>query len=182
MDQASIAGSQLTGATDQADNHLRKKLLLVTPCLAPMPMAVSFVVKNFLSQFAPDEFVVAAERWPENPANQTTTESGHSVEFVTQRWTWPKRGQRYFHWAKWFTLGGVKRRLCEMIRRHDCGGILCIFPDEQLIYAAYSAAKITGVPFFTHSTTSIARIAKVGPDALPIICSRASLLFPKLSL
>jgi hypothetical protein len=87
-------------------SRLSKKLLLVAPNIAPVPLAVSFVVKNFLSEFSPDEFVVATERWPENPADQTATESGHQVEFVSQRWTWPKRGQRFVHWAKWFTLGG----------------------------------------------------------------------------
>jgi glycosyltransferase involved in cell wall biosynthesis len=131
-------------------SRLKKKLLLVTPCISPVPYAVSFVVKNFLGEFAPDEFVVAAERWPENPATQTETESGHPVEFISQRWTWPKRGQRYVHWAKWLTLGGVKRRLLDMIRRHDCGGILCMFPNEQLLYASYRASVKTGLPLFPH--------------------------------
>lgn len=144
----------LHNATNQesfgSGNRFEKKLLLVTPCISPVPLAMSFVVKNFLSAFAPDEFVIAAERWPENPATQTETESGHPVEFISQRWTWPKRGQRYVHWMKWLAVGGVKRRLLEMIRRHDCGGILCMFPNEQLLYASYCAAVKTGLPFFSH--------------------------------
>lgn len=131
-------------------SRLKKKLLLVTPCISPVPYAVSFVVKNFLGEFAPDEFVVATERWPENPAKQTETESGHAVEFVSQRWTWPKRGQRYVHWAKWLTLGSVRRSLVDMIRRHACGGILCVFPNEQLLYASSRAAAKTGLPLWPH--------------------------------
>lgn len=137
-------------ASTTSGDRLAKKLLLVAPNIAPVPLAVSFVVKNFLDEFAPDEFVVATERWPENPADQTQTESGQQVEFVSRRWTWPKRGQRFLHWAKWLTLGGVTRRLVSMIRRHQCGGILCIFPNEQLLYASYHAAVKTGLPFFTH--------------------------------
>lgn len=150
MDHAETSPQPVTSVASNSGTRLRRKMLLVTPCIPPVPFAVSFVVKNFLGEFAPNEFVVATERWQENPADQTETESGHAVEFVSQRWTWPKRGQRYVHWAKWFTLGSVKRRLVEMIRRHDCGGILCMFPSEQLIYASYGAALKTGVPYFPH--------------------------------
>jgi glycosyltransferase involved in cell wall biosynthesis len=37
-----------------------------------------------------------------------------------------------------------------MIQRHNCGGILCIFPDEQMLYASRRAAIQTGLPYFTH--------------------------------
>lgn len=130
--------------------RLKKKLLLVTPCISPVPFATSFIVKNFLREFAAEEFVVAAEQWPENAAEQTTMESGQPLEYISHRWTWPKRGQRFLHWAKWFTVGGVTKRLMELIRRHDCGGIFCLFPNEQLLYSSYRAAVKTGLPFFTH--------------------------------
>lgn len=131
-------------------NKLKKKLLLVTPCISPVPYATSFIVKNFLREFAPEEFAVAAEQWPENSSEQTQLESGQPVEFVSQRWTWPKRGQRFLHWTKWFTLGGVTKRLLRLIRQHDCGGIFCLFPNEQLLYSSYRASVKTGLPLFTH--------------------------------
>ncbi len=131
-------------------SRLRKKLLLVSPCVAPVPVATSFIVKNFLHEFAADEFVVATERWPENPTNQSTTDSGQPVEFVSQRWTWPRRGQRYLHWTKWFTVNSVKKRLVHLVQKYNCGGIFCLFPNEQMLLASYWAANKTGLPYFTH--------------------------------
>lgn len=137
-------------AINESGSRLQKKLLLVSPCLSPVPLATSFIVKNFLHEFAPDEFVVAAERWSENKSSQTKTESGQTVEFISQRWTWPKRGQRFLHWAKWFTVGSVKKRLVQLIQKYDCGGIFCLFPNEQLLVASYWASLKTGLPLFTH--------------------------------
>lgn len=137
-------------ALNASENRLRKKLLLVAPCVSPVPLATSFIVKNFLHEFAADEFVIAAERWPQNPADQKTLESGQPIEFVSQRWTWPRRGQRYVHWAKWLTVGAVKKRLIQLVREHDCGGIFCLFPTEQFLLASYGAALKTGLPYFTH--------------------------------
>lgn len=131
-------------------SRLRKKLLLVSPCVAPVPVATSFIVKNFLHEFAADEFIVATERWPENPTNQSATDSGQPVEFVSQRWTWPRRGQRYLHWAKWFTVNSVKKRLVHLVQKYNCGGIFCLFPNEQMLLASYWAANKTGLPYFTH--------------------------------
>lgn len=161
---------------------LRKKMLFVTPCISPVPIATSFIVKNFLREFAPEELVVATERWPENPADQKLTESGQTVEFVSKRWTWPKRGQRFVHWTKWFTVGSVAKRLVKLIRHYNCGGIYCMFPNEQLIYASYRAACKTGLPYFTHFHNVYREnrhgIAKRTADYIqPRVFARSSIVF-----
>jgi glycosyltransferase involved in cell wall biosynthesis len=120
----------------------------------PVPVAVAFVVKGLLSQIDTDEVVVAAERWPANPPDQTHDPNGHRVWFVGRAWTWPPRGLRYVHWMKWFLAPLMARRLIKLARSHNCRAIFAHFPDELCLYAALIAArrlKLAFFPFF-HNT------------------------------
>ena len=128
--------------------RLHERILMMTTVVAPAPTAGAFVVKGLLSQIDADEVLVAAERWPANPLDQTHEPNGHRVHFVGKSWTWPKRGQRYVHWMKWFLVPRMAYRLIKLAKSQQCGAILGIFPDEQCLCAAYLASRTLGLRFF----------------------------------
>lgn len=116
----------------------------------PMPLADAFVLKGLLSQFSADEALVAAERWPANTADQTHLPSGHRVHFISSRWTWPKRGQRFIRWLKWLLIPRTVFRLTKLARKEGCNAILASFPDEQLLFASYLVARRLGLRLFPY--------------------------------
>jgi len=123
------------------------KLLTVATSIPPMPHAVAFVVENLSRQFTADELIIAGEKRSGNtessrPANVP------QVVFVSKEMSWPKRGQKYFRWIRWFQTPAITRRLRKIIRDEKINAVLAIFPDERLLWAALQATKAEGVPFF----------------------------------
>jgi hypothetical protein len=134
--------------------RLHSRMLATSLVVEPMPLADAFVLKGLLSQFQPDEALVAAERWPANPADQTHLPSGHRVHFISSRWTWPKRGQRFIRWLKWLLFPRTVYRLARLARHEDCKVMLASFPDEHILFASYLVARrlrLKLFPFF-HNT------------------------------
>jgi glycosyltransferase involved in cell wall biosynthesis len=128
--------------------RLRGRMLATSLVVEPTPLADAFVLKGLLSQFRPDEACVAAERWPANPKDQTHLPSGHRVQFISNRWTWPNRGQRYVRWLKWLLFPRTVSRLARLARKEDCKVILASFPDEQMLFASYLVARRLGLILF----------------------------------
>lgn len=112
------------------------------------------MVKNLLSQLHPDDVVFAAERWPQNPLDQSETVNHIPVHFVCKKWTWPKRGQGYVHWIRWLLIPFMTRRIIRLAKETNCQAIFCNFPDEQMLLASYRAAKKLKLPFYSffHNT------------------------------
>jgi glycosyltransferase involved in cell wall biosynthesis len=129
---------------------LRDRMLIVTPVVPPVPTAGAFVVKGLLSRFDPDEVVLAARRWDQNPPDQTHASSGHPIHFLGGEWQGPKRGKRFVAWLKWLLLPGMSRRLVRLARAMQCGAVLGIFPDELSLCAGLRVARRLGVPFFPY--------------------------------
>ncbi len=100
--------------------RLAKRMLFVSPVVEPTPIAVAFVIKGLLSQYDPDEIVLAVERTPSNPASQTHDSHGHRVHFISTKWTWPKRGQRFVHWLKWMLIPRTVMRLTRIAKHEKC--------------------------------------------------------------
>jgi glycosyltransferase involved in cell wall biosynthesis len=128
--------------------RLNGKLLMMAPVVPPVPIAVAFVVKGLLSQFSPDEVIIAAERWPANPPDQTHGPNGHRIHFIGKQMRLPKRGQRFFEWLRWFQVPVLTFRLIKLARRERCNAIFGHFPDERCLYAAYLASRWLGMPLF----------------------------------
>ncbi len=127
---------------------------MMATVVPPVPIAVAFVVKGLLSQFDPDEVVVAAERWPANPPDQTHGPSGHRVHFIGKKLRLPKRGQRFFEWLRWIQVPGLTLRLIKLARSEQCNAIFGHFPDERCLSAALLASRRLGIPLipFFHNT------------------------------
>jgi glycosyltransferase involved in cell wall biosynthesis len=129
---------------------LLKRMLIVTPVAPPVPTAGAFVVKGLLSRFAPDEIVLTARRWDQNPADQSHDPSGHPIHFLGAEWQGPKRGKRFVTWLKWLLLPGISRRLVRLARATQCGAVLGIFPDELSLCAGLLVARRLAVPLFPY--------------------------------
>jgi glycosyltransferase involved in cell wall biosynthesis len=128
--------------------RLRGRLLMTTFVVAPTPFGDAFVVSGLLSQLDTDEVVVAAERWPPNPKEQTQLPTGHRVHFVTTQWTWPKRGQRFVQWLRSALAPRTIYRLARLARRERCNAVFANFPNEHLLFAAYIVARLFRLRFF----------------------------------
>ena len=128
--------------------RLRGRVLMTTLVASPAPFADAFVVNGLLSQMDEDEAVVAAERWTANPADQTHLPTGQRVHFVSTRWTWPQRGQRYIHWLKWALLPRTVYRILRLIKRERCNVVFANFPDAQMLFASYVASRFLKRKFF----------------------------------
>jgi hypothetical protein len=133
---------------------IARRTLMTSFVVSPEPSGDAFVVNGLLSQFDPSEVVVAAERWPANPTDQTHLATGHRVHFVTTKWTWPKRGQRFVHWVRWALLPRTVARLTKIAKRERCEIVFANFPDAHLLMASYIVAtrlRLALFPFF-HNT------------------------------
>jgi glycosyltransferase involved in cell wall biosynthesis len=131
-----------------------RRILMTSFVVSPEPSADAFVINGLLSQFDPSEVVVAAERCPANPTDQTHLAAGHRVHFVTTKWTWPRRGQRFVHWVRWALLPRTVYRLTSIARRERCEIVFANFPDAHLLMASYIVARrlrLALFPFF-HNT------------------------------
>jgi glycosyltransferase involved in cell wall biosynthesis len=127
---------------------LRGRMLMTTYVVSPTPFGDAFVVSGLLSQLDTDEVVVAAERWPPNPKEQTHLPTGHRVHFVTRTWTWPKRGQRFVLWLRSALAPRTIYRLAKLARRERCNAVFANFPNEHLLFAAYVVARLFRLKFF----------------------------------
>jgi glycosyltransferase involved in cell wall biosynthesis len=134
-------------------SRLNEKMLLVSGVVPPTPYAGAFVAKGLLSQFDPSEVVVASEHTWANPPDQTETGS-HRVHFIGKRWNWPKRGQRYFAWLRWFLVPRAVHRLTKLARQENCRLVFATFPEDHLLFAAYLTARRLNIAFypFFHNT------------------------------
>jgi len=131
-----------------------RRMLMTSYVVSPEISADAFVVNGLLSQFDPSEVIVAAERWPANTRDQTHLAAGHRVCFVTTKWKWPKRGQRFVHWIRWALLPRTVYRLTGIARRERCQIVFANFPDAHLLMASYLLARLLRLEFFAffHNT------------------------------
>jgi hypothetical protein len=123
------------------------KLLVVAVSVPPNPHAVAFVLENLSRQFTKEDLVIAAELRSGN-VGQVRSPDLPRMEFVSKSWEWPKRGQKYVRWLRWFQVPGIVRRMRKLIREEKIDAVLAIFPDERLLLAAHLAAKREGVAYF----------------------------------
>ncbi len=127
---------------------------MITPAVAPAPIATAFVLENLFSQFTPTELVVAAQRFPENPPTQQNGPNQIPIHFVNSVWTWPQRGRRFVHWLKWCLFPIVLWRVIRLIRREQCRAIFVNFPEVESLLLAHFAAWWTKLPLYSffHNT------------------------------
>jgi glycosyltransferase involved in cell wall biosynthesis len=147
---ARCQGGHFTTESRDARPRLNKRLLMLTWVVAPAPFADAFVSRGLLSQFDIDEVVVAAERTWANRNDQTHEPNGHPVHFIGAMWTWPKRGQRFIHWMKWFLVPRTAYRLIKLAKSTNCRAVFGHFPDEHCLCAAFLAARCLGLKFFAY--------------------------------
>jgi hypothetical protein len=138
---------QLSSPPKTAGRAKPFKLLVAAVSVPPIPHAVAFVVDNLSRQFTKDELVIAGELRPGNVGHVRAADLPR-FEFVSKSWEWPKRGQKYVRWLRWFQTPGIVRRLRKLIREEKIDAVLAIFPDERLMMAAMFACQREGVAFF----------------------------------
>ncbi len=136
-------------AESQARNRHPGKLLLLSICAPPYPIAVAYVEDNLSQQFTPDEMVWVS---PSNPGTPTYRRDPAfpPIEYVGCEWTWPKRGKRFVHWVRWFLLPRLVARIKRIAVDQSCDSLMVVFPDEYFLTAGYLAAKSLGLKFYPH--------------------------------
>src|SRR5688572_2605050 len=86
------------------------KILVVSWGLSPWAAGSAVIVENLADQFSADEMVLAGQRsihWA--PAHRRI--KGPRTYHITRERSWPRRGRRFVHWLRWFSLPLVVLRL-----------------------------------------------------------------------
>lgn len=126
------------------------KLMIVSWTLYPWTSGSSIIVNNIASQFGKEELVLFGEKepirsakdWPKDFPNLYHTDPNLRIK---------NRGQRHLRWFKFNTL---VKEICRVAKQEKVSKILCIFPDDFYLYAAYRASKKLNIPLYTwfHNT------------------------------
>jgi glycosyltransferase involved in cell wall biosynthesis len=130
---------------DQDDNTARR-ILLFSMELPPSPSGAAVVVSNLAPQFGQSEMVIAGEM-PSVDLPLIWRDEWPRIHYVLSRWPAGRRGR---HLRRRLLLPLIVSRCVSLIRRYRCDRILCIFPKEEYLCAAYLAAKITGAKFYPY--------------------------------
>jgi hypothetical protein len=125
------------------------RIVFVTWGLPPQLNGSAVIMANLALQFSPEEVVLASER-PSGPRPPRSNTLPHRLHYIMNEWSWPRRGQRFIHWIRWFWLPVVICRLVLIIRREKCNAVLGVFPNEFYLSAAYFAALISKTRFFAY--------------------------------
>jgi glycosyltransferase involved in cell wall biosynthesis len=126
-----------------------EKILLVSWGVPPHLGGTATIVENLSRQFAREELVIAGERFA-GGSDYKRDPRLPEIHYVDREWTWPKRGQRYVRWARWFLLPLVAARLNTIARHNDCRAIVAVFPNEYYLLAACLVARWRRLPFYPY--------------------------------
>lgn len=159
-------------------NPILPKLLVVSWGVYPTPTGSTITLNGLVKAFSPQEMVLFGENlyggdtagWDDERPRIVYTKP--SVRLYT-------KGSKYFRWI------GIERTINEIVglaQKESCTAILCLFPDEYYLYAAYAATKKLNIPLFTwfHNTYLDNRTGVLGVLARwlqPLVFAHASMNF-----
>ena len=108
------------------------------------------VVNNVASQFTRDELVLVGEVAP--VVNDGSWPPDYpTIHYVDPNLTLGGRGSSLLRWLR---LRSVIRRICAVAQQEEATRLMCIFPNDFYLFAAYKASKRLGLPLYTwfHNT------------------------------
>ena len=126
-----------------------ERVLFVSWGLPPSVTGSSVIAENLSHQFNPAEMVLAGQAWSGVDSYRRDPNLPR-IQLLDKEWTWPKRGRRYVHWARWLTLPRIASRLARIARDERCEAIIGVFPSEFYLYAAFLAAKRLKLPLYPY--------------------------------
>ncbi len=125
------------------------KLLIVSWTIYPWPSGSAVIVNNIASQFSKNELVLFGEEFPEKVINRWP------INYPRIYYTNPniKTGKGKIL-SRWINIRNTIKNICKIIKKEKVTRILCVFPDDYYLFAAFQASKKTNVPFYTwfHNT------------------------------
>jgi len=126
------------------------KLLIVSWVVHPWPSGSSVIVNNIASQFRQDELVLFGEEYL-NDTDLSWPSNYPKIHYTNPNINIRGRGQRYLRWVN---IRKVINEIIEVVERENVNKILCIFPDEFYLFAAYTVSKRLNLPMFSwfHNT------------------------------
>jgi len=126
------------------------KMLVVSWTVFPWATGSSVIVNNLASSYSKGELVLFGE------GHTDLSDDGWSDQFPLIYKSHPKkyvlkRGQKI---ARWFELLKVIKEIEGVIKKEHIDRILCVFPNDFYLCAAFFASKRTQVPFYSwfHNT------------------------------
>ena len=113
----------------------------------------SVIVDGLSQQFARDEMVIIGQNWRSLVSYRRPADLPE-IQYFGNEWTWPRRGQRYVRWIRWFTLPTLVNKITRSRGSETPGQFWAIFPNEYFLLASYLAARRLQVPLypFLHNT------------------------------
>ncbi|HVU88614.1 MAG TPA: hypothetical protein VHD36_14940 [Pirellulales bacterium] len=147
-----VPGSSPTSGDTNA-SRIDGCLLVTSWCVPPNLTGSSVIVDGLSQQFRRDEMVIIGQNWRTLATYERSAELPE-LHYFGNEWTWPRRGQRYVRWLRWFTLPALVSKIKRMARERNATAILAIFPNEYFLLASYIAAKQLQLPLypFLHNT------------------------------
>ena len=124
--------------------------MIVSWGLFPRPTGSSVIVDNIASQFSKEELVLFGESIHEDLQSSWPAQYPR-IHYTNPNLTIKGRGQTHLRWLK---MNSTIKEICMVAKAEKVNKILCIFPDDFYLYAAYRASKKLGLPFYTwfHNT------------------------------
>lgn len=106
-------------------------------------------MKNLLGALPPDKVVVATVDAP----NAADSDLGYPVYREMRQIRFSNRGNRLLSLIQ---INRTARAVARLIKKHDCGAVVGIYPDVSFLAVAFRAAQMAGVPFvpYLHDTVA----------------------------
>jgi glycosyltransferase involved in cell wall biosynthesis len=128
---------------------MKGKTLIVSWTLHPWPTGSSVIINNIASQFSKEEMVLFGESYQNN--NEHWPKNYPDIHYVDPNITLFGRGQTHLRWLR---LNYVRDQITKIIKVENVKRILCVYPDDFYLFAAYSVSKQMNIPLYTwfHNT------------------------------
>ncbi len=124
------------------------RILLVSRSLPPAPTGSAVIVDNLSRAFSRDEMVLAGKEPPGGLPQNRSPELPPVVAVEGPR-VWSIRGRANHHLAL-LRVPWLAARLARLIRSERCRAVVGVYPDAAYLYAAWSASRKTGTPFYPY--------------------------------
>lgn len=126
------------------------KLMIISWTLYPWSTGSAVIVNNIAKQFDRNQLVMLGET-PSNKYVNSWPDNYPKIYYVNPNINLYGRGQTHL---RWINIRETINKICEVIKKENVNKLLCIFPDDFYLYAAFRVSKKMDIPLYTwfHNT------------------------------
>ena len=128
------------------------RMLVVSWTLFPWPTGSAVIVNNLASMFKSEDLLLVGEKcdfatddkWPDTYPEIKYLDSSMGISVLGY-------GKRYI---KWLFINRITNKIHDIINENQIDRLLCIYPNDYYLYAAYKASVRAKIPFYVwfHNT------------------------------